>query len=128
MKGSAPNCPATGSHVLVVQKANPKARIDSHDSRTSVAAMPATMTSTRAATSPVNSRNALSSCFLKLSDLLQRLELEAHDLLGQRRIAQLGRVFLPVGERPLHEGDHRLRALLVGGVLVEEHPRVRRDR
>ena len=35
MKGSAPNSPATGSHVLVRQKSKPNFWIDSHDCRAS---------------------------------------------------------------------------------------------
>ena len=45
---------------------------------------------------------------------------------GQRRVAQLGGELLAVGERPLHEVDHRLRLRLVLRVLVEQQPGERR--
>src|SRR5437870_3272343 len=44
---------------------------------------------------------------------LDRLELLSHDLFRQRRVAELGRVLLAIGERPSDEVDDDPRALHV---------------
>src|SRR2546428_8608247 len=41
-------------------------------------------------------------------DLLERCELELHDLCRQWRVPEVGAVLLAIGQRPLHEVDHHL--------------------
>src|ERR1051325_10166034 len=56
MNGSAPNSPATGSHVFRVQKLRPNFAIESVDCRDSSNASPTTISTTSAATAPVRRR------------------------------------------------------------------------
>src|SRR5207244_6857766 len=41
-------------------------------------------------------------------DLLERCELELHDLCRQWRVPEVGAVLLAIGQRPVHEVDHHL--------------------
>src|SRR5882672_615656 len=126
MNGKAPNWPATGSQTLVRQKLKPNRRIDSIDSRVSRRAMPATRTGTRRATRPVAARKARPSRERRrdeppspaLLDATESIHLERHDALGKRRVAEVSRVLLPLGQGPLDEVDHLLRLGLVLGALV----------
>src|SRR5688572_26051627 len=136
MKGSAPNSPATGSQLLVDQKASPKRWIDSHDSLVSTTAMAPTVTSTRSAKAPVLTRKPRSPWPRRRvtrggsrdTNFRQRRQLHLHDLRRQRRVAHLGSELLTVRERPLHEVDHRPALRLVLRVFIEQEPRERRDR
>src|SRR5688500_15589600 len=111
MKGSAPKSPTTGSQVDVVQKPNPNLRIDSHDSLVRTTPMPATIATTSTANAPVLRRKPRSPWrphftvrgFSSSGDtnLRQRRELHLHDFGWQWRVAEIGGVLLPVGERPL---------------------------
>ena len=56
MNGRAPNWPATGSQVCVVQKLRPNFWMESMDSRVSSTAMPATMRTRKPAKMPVPNR------------------------------------------------------------------------
>ena len=58
----------------------------------------------------------------------ERVHLELDDLGRQRRVAELGRELLAVGQRPLHEVHHDLALRLVLRVLVEQQPGERRNR
>src|SRR5271169_693666 len=141
MKGRAPKSPETGSQVFVRQKLKPNFAIESRDSCQRTKAIPATRSTTSAAKKPVPARNPRSPLFrcgaglfdiacsgvLEL-DLTECLHLEGDDLFRKRRVAEAGAVLLSVGDRPLEEVDHDLRARLVARVLVEEHPGEGRDR
>ena len=55
--------------------------------------------------------------------LIQRGELERDHFFRKRRVSELGRKLLSVGERPANEVAHDLRALFVLWRFVEEQPR-----
>src|SRR2546430_13699051 len=61
-------------------------------------------------------------------DLVQRLHFHLDHRLRQRRVSEVRRKLLSVGQRPLQEVDHRLGLLLVLRVLVEQQPGKRGDR
>src|SRR5438128_4135627 len=123
MNGSAPNSPATGSHVLVRQKFNPNCCSDSHEWFASVRPMATTMSSSAAANAPMLTRNPRSetrTTRLRHLNLAERRLLE-HDHVGrQRGVAEIGAVFLPVGQRPVHEVQHFLARGLVFRILVHQ--------
>src|SRR5690349_14282091 len=107
MNGSAPNWPATGSQVVVRQKSKPNFRMESPEVRSSSKRIPRTRRTTRDAKNPVPRRKPRSSArrreegvFIgRLSlglDLLERFHLQGDDLRGQRRVAEVRRVLLPV--------------------------------
>src|SRR5438105_2792684 len=82
----------------------------------------ATSAMSATANTPVPSRNPRSlprcvrnSTLLRLH-LAERHQLELHHGLRQRRVPELGRELLAVGERPLQEVDHHLGLRLVLGV------------
>src|ERR1041384_1139658 len=116
MNGSAPNSPATGSQFDVRQKFRPNFCSDSAESFASVMPMATTMSSSAAAKTPMpmrNPRSLVRTLRLRHRDLLERRLLEHDDVGGQRRVAEVRAVLLPVGQRPLHALDHRLARGLV---------------
>src|SRR5947207_15514503 len=125
MKGSAPNSPLTGFHVLVRQKFKPNFWSDSHDSFARVRPMEMTISSSAAAKAPMPRRNPRSeerTARLRHLDLVERRLLEHHDVGRQRRIPEVGAVLLAIGESPVHEVDHRLAGGLVLWILVHQDP------
>src|SRR6188474_2816668 len=137
MKGRAPKSPATGSQVVVAQNPKPNCLIESHDSVNSTTPIALTITRTRTANAPVPMRKPRSPWLPRRAsrgvgsgdtNLCQRRHLHLHDLLRQRRVAELGGVLLAVGERPLHELHHHLALRLVLRVLVEQQPGERGNR
>src|SRR2546428_6583053 len=126
MNGSAPNSPATGSHVLVRQKPRPNFWIDSHESFASVKPMATTTSSNAAANAPMLTRNPRSgkrTARLRYLDPVERRLFEHHDAGGQRGVAEIGAVLLAIGQRPAHEVQHHLPGGLVLRILVEQQPR-----
>src|ERR1051325_10581884 len=123
MNGSAPKSPATGSQVVVCQKPSPNFWIDSHDSLISTAPIATTMAMTSTANAPVPMRKPRSPWLPRRTapvpaasgdtNLGERREFQLHNLGRERSVAQLRCELLPVGERPLHELDHRLALRLV---------------
>src|SRR6202521_1028621 len=142
MKGSAPNSPETGSQVDVRQNRKPNFAIDRCEVRKSWKPIPATRSTTRSAKKPVPARKPRSSTLFREDgglrivssepssnpDSIEGRGLQPDHALRKRRIPELGRILLPVGERPPDEVLHDLRSLLVLRALVEEQPRERRDR
>ena len=125
MKGSAPNSPLTGFQVLVRQKFNPNFWSDSHESFARVRPMAMTMNSSAAAKAPMPSRNPRSeerTARLRYLDPVERRLFEHHDAGRQRRVAEIGAIFLAIGQRPAHEVDHRLAGGLIFWILVHQDP------
>src|SRR5262245_36396296 len=126
MNGSAPNSPATGSQFVVRQKPKPNFCSDSDDSLVSRTPIAMTMSSSAAAKTPMLMRNPVSverTRRLGYLDPAQRSLFERDDVRGERGVPEISAVFLAVGQRPLHEIDHRFGGRLVLRLLVEEHPR-----
>src|SRR5712664_2554873 len=94
--GSAPNCPATGSQVLVRQNDRPNSRIDREECVTRITAIPATTAGTARAQSPVPIRKPRST----LLDLRQGGHFQLDDAVRQRCVAEIGAEFLAVGQGP----------------------------
>src|SRR4029079_17621880 len=127
MNGSAPNSPATGSQLLVPQKLSPNFSIESAESLANVIAMAITISSNAAAKAPTPTRNEKSAERTGLGNLdaIEGRLFEHDDAGGQRRIAEISREFLTVGERPSHEIHHRFACAFVCGVLIQQQPRKR---
>src|SRR5258706_12560596 len=123
MKGSAPNSPATGSHVVVRQKLKPNRCRESQESFASVIPMATTISSSAAAKAPMPRRNPRSeerTARLRYLDSVERRLLEHDDAAGKGSVPEIRAVFLAVGQRPLHEVQHRLRRGLVLRILVHQ--------
>src|SRR6185295_20391293 len=111
--------------MLVRQNARPNFWIDGIETRASSKPMPQTSRTSAKANAPVPSRKPrslvplLPILPLRRLDFRERHHLELHDALRQRRLAEIVRVFLTVGQRPLHELDERLGLRLVLGRFVE---------
>src|SRR5947208_16824236 len=125
MNGSAPNSPATGSQISVRQKFIPNFWTDSTDWRASTTPIAHTRTTSRAPNVPVPMRNRKS---LRDLDSAKGGHLELDDGFRQRRVAEIGAVFLTLGQRPLHEVSHRLCLRLVLPILVQQDARGGADR
>src|SRR5471032_1944889 len=132
MNGSAPNCPATGSHTCVRQKFKPNFSIDSIDCRVNSNPIPTTTRMRTAMKAPVPRRNprsvapprldfhpGISVATLRDLDLLERRQFHLDDRVRERRVAEPTGGLLAVAQRPLHEVHHDLRLPLVFRVLVE---------
>src|SRR3989442_6230632 len=125
MNGSAPNSPLTGFHVLVRQKFNPNFWSDSHESFARVRPMAMTMSSSAAAKAPMPRRNPRSderTARLRSLDSVERRLFEHHDAGRQRGVAEIRAVFLAVGQRPVHEVDHRLAGGFIFWILIHQDP------
>ena len=134
MKGSAPNSPATGSQVLVRPEAQPELldrqpRLagELHADRGHEHQQEQRNTR-RCATRKPQFADARSAGRSGNLDRSERRQSPASRRCRAAARSPVGGEFLPVGERPLHEVDHHLRAGLVRRLLVQQHPGERRNR
>src|SRR5690606_20190093 len=131
--GQAPNRPATGSQLESVRNARPNVSIDDRDWNHNTTPMAATRTTMRTAGVAVSQPKARSAADVvrPLMSVDPNAFEGPHFLLddgsGQRRVAELGRIPLAVGERPPHDLDHGARLHRIGWLFVEEQPCERGD-